>query len=95
MQNRVLENILELSSDATVVSNLLLNVVCLLRDESLSWVKFVDEVFTLKPHDLERMFFRRLKFQQEEDVFSWETWENDKFQRQIDLAKMEKKTQSW
>lgn len=69
LQNRVMREVLEFQSDHVVVTDLMLNLVGMFRDKSLYWLKFVDDAFMLNPRDLERLFFHRLCFQQDEDVY--------------------------
>ena len=92
-QATILQNCIETSaarftSDPLVAVSLLMYIVGLLKDKSMSWIKFLDDMHTLVPHEHEHLFFSRLKYMRDHDAFNWEVWEDDNFQRDAATANL-------
>ena len=88
LQNRIETHVARFTDDPLVAVCLLMYIVGLLNDKSLSWIKFLDDMHTFVLHEHEHLFFPRLKFMRDHNVFNWEAWEDNNFQRDAATANL-------
>ena len=67
LQNRIESHAARFTGEPLIDVCLLMFVVGLLKDKSLSWIKFLDDMHTFVPHEHEHLFFARLKFMCDHD----------------------------
>ena len=76
IQNRIESNAVRFTGDPLVEVFLLMYLVGLLKDTSLSWFKFLDDMHIFISHDHEHLYFSMLKYMRDHGLFNCEAWED-------------------
>ena len=70
IQNRIKSNAARFTADPLITTCLMIYLVGLLTDKSLSWIKFIDDMHRLIFHEHEHLYFSMLRFMRDHDIFN-------------------------
>ena len=92
IQNRIQTNVSKFIEDPLVTTCIMIYLVGLLKDKTLSWIKFIDDMHNLIFHEHEHFYFHRLRFMRNNDLFNWESWQDQIFQINAEVADLVRNT---
>ena len=72
LQNRIRKHAVKFTTDPLIFTCLIIYLIGLLKDKSLSYIKVIDDMHNLTSHEHEHLYFHRLRFMRDNDIFNWE-----------------------